>query len=390
MASIARRSQRATNIWPGFVDALATLLMVIIFLLMVFVLAQFFLSEAISGRDQTLQRLQNQISELGNLLSLERKANTDLRVNVTQLSEELQASVNRGDELTTTVRSLTRDLDAAKQVAMDLQETIRADAKTIEAKVREVLSLSQQTSALQALKEELESKIAGMAGKLQESETTLIAEKKLSESARAQIALMNKQMAALRDQLAQLSEALDASERKAKEQGVKITSLGKRLNAALASKVQELTQYRSEFFGRLRELLGNRSGVRVVGDRFVFQSEVLFQSGSAELGVGGKKQLDQLAETLIEIAATIPKDINWILRVDGHTDPIPIRTALYRSNWDLSAARAISVVNFLIAKGLPPQRLAAAGFGEFQPIDPRRDEIANRRNRRIEFKLTQR
>jgi chemotaxis protein MotB len=159
---------------------------------------------------------------------------------------------------------------------------------------------------------------------------------------------------------------------------------------ALASKVQELARYRSEFFGRLREVLGKRKDVRIVGDRFVFQSEVLFETGSAELGGAGQQQLGQLARALTEIAARIPKDLPWVLRVDGHTDRIPIHTPEFRSNWELSTARAISVVRFLIDQGIPADHLAATGFGEHQPLDPGLSEAALRRNRRIELKLTQR
>ena len=197
-------------------------------------------------------------------------------------------------------------------------------------------------------------------------------------------------MAALREQIARLNEALDAAETLAEERGVQIANLGQRLNAALASKVQELSRYRSEFFGRLRQLLGERQGVRVVGDRFVFQSEVLFATGSSELGDEGKAQLGQLAETLLQIAAEIPTDIDWVLRIDGHTDRIPINNWRFPSNWELSTARAVSVVKYLTAQGVPARRLAAAGFGEFHPLDDREDEIAYRRNRRIELKLTQR
>jgi chemotaxis protein MotB len=174
------------------------------------------------------------------------------------------------------------------------------------------------------------------------------------------------------------------------EKEVQIADLGRRLNAALATKVQELARFRSDFFGRLRELLGDRQDIRVVGDRFVFQSEVLFASGSAELEPEGRKQLSQLASALAEIAATIPEDIDWVLRVDGHTDRRPISTPEFPSNWELSTARAISVVKFLIIRGIGPNRLAATGFGQFQPLDTGSDEIAFRRNRRIELKLTQR
>jgi chemotaxis protein MotB len=190
--------------------------------------------------------------------------------------------------------------------------------------------------------------------------------------------------------LAQLGGLLDASEAKAAEQGVQIADLGKRLNEALANKVAELAGYRSEFFGKLKQVLGERPDIQVVGDRFVFQSEVLFDVGSAQIGDAGKEQLAQFARTLLDIGATIPSDIDWILRVDGHTDRRPIYTAQFQSNWELSAARAIAVVNFLQSQGVPPERLVAAGFAENRPLDPSDDEIAYRRNRRIELKLDQR
>ncbi|MEX2449287.1 MAG: peptidoglycan -binding protein [Rhodospirillales bacterium] len=371
--------------------------MVIIFLLMIFVLAQFYLSDAISGRDSALARLQNQMSELADMLALERKSNEDLRADITQLSQELQTSIFVRDTLSDNLQSMARRAEGAEQKAAGLEtelsdalKTIEADKETIELKVRELAKLNDDIAALTAFREELEKKVAGLAGKLEKSETAVIEERKASESARAQAALLNKQMATLREQLGRLEAALEASEKRTKEQKVQITSLGKRLNAALASKVQELSRYRSEFFGRLREVLGQHRGIRIVGDRFVFQSEVLFASGSAEIGSEGRPQLAQLAKTLSDIAKKIPDDIDWVLRVDGHTDKVPISTSRYASNWELSTARAISVVKLLIEEGISPDRLAAAGFGEFQPIDARQDEIALRRNRRIELKLTQR
>ena len=439
MAALARRAQRSTNIWPGFVDALATLLMVIMFLVMVFVLAQFFLNEALSGRDAALRKLEIQVSELAELLGLERAQSEDLRLNVAQLSEELQASVALRDDLSATIEGLTLRAETAEQSSERLNKaleeafatieadktrlasqsselaalstraesaeekaarlkkaledafaTIEADKDKIQVQVRELAALTQSVAALRALKQELETKIAEMAGKLGESEAAMIAERDISESARARLALLNRQMAALREQLAQLSAVLEVSEVLSKKQKVQIANLGKRLNAALATKVQELSRYRSEFFGRLREVLGRQPGVRIVGDRFVFQSEVLFASGSAELAEAGQGQLGRLADTLREISMKIPKDIDWILRVDGHTDKIPIHTAQFPSNWELSSARAISVVKFLKSREIPANRLVAAGFGEHQPLDDREDEIGYRRNRRIELKLTQR
>ncbi len=397
MTTLVRRSQRSTNIWPGFVDALATLLMVIIFLLMIFVLAQFFLGEALSGRDAALRKLQIQISDMSNLLSLERKANNDMRQNVAQLSEELQASVIMRDDLNA---SLSTMQDRAQQAEKQTEElssrledafsVIQADKETIEAKIQDLAKLSNDIVALDALRAEMEAEIEEMSSKLADKDNDITKERNIADSARAQVAFANRQMAALRDQLDRISQALEIAEQKALDQGVQISSLGKRLNTSLASKVQELSRYRSEFFGRLREILGNQPGIRIVGDRFVFQSEVLFASASAELGEEGKVQLKQLAATLREITGRIPGDIDWILRIDGHTDSIPISNWKFPSNWELSAARAISVVKFLIAEGISADRLAAAGFGEFRPLYPARDEVANRRNRRIEMKMTQR
>ena len=390
MTAIARRRQRDTNIWPGFVDALATLLMVIMFLLMVFVLAQFFLGQALSGRDQALSRLQNQVSELAELLSLERRNTDDLRKNFAQLSEELQISVALRDDLKTSLGRLRQQADETKLKLATALATIETDKSKISTQLEELTSLVQDVAGLRALRDELQAKIAAMAGKLEQSGEKLLAELDISKSARAKVALLNQQMAALRQTLAKIAEALEVSEKLATDQKVQIASLGKRLNAALAAKVHELSRYRSEFFGRLREVLGAQKGVRIVGDRFVFQSEVLFAKGLVDGGEGGHKQLRQLALTLSEIAKKIPPDIDWVLRVDGHTDKDPINTARFPSNWKLSAARAISVVQFLISQGLPPRRLVAAGFGEFQPLEDHDSEISKRRNRRIELKFTSR
>ncbi len=380
---MTRRSQRSTNIWPGFVDALATLLLVLVFLLMVFVLAQFFLGQALTGRDLALRKLQDQVGELADLLALERKAGEELRFNVAQLSRELQASVASREQLTSNLRSMTiRAEDAEKAAA--------ADKETVADQARRLANLGNDIAALQALKEELEKKVSSLGDQAETSGKALIEEKKISESARAQVALLNRQMAALREQIARLNQTLEASEKESERQQVQIANLGSRLNAALASKVQELSRYRSEFFGRLREILGNQAGIRIVGDRFVFQSEVLFDTGSADLGPPGQEQIDRLAATLLDLSKKIPADIDWILRIDGHTDTVPIRTGRFPSNWELSTARALSVVRRLIENGLPPNRLVAAGFGEFSPLDNRDDEIARRRNRRIEFKLTER
>ena len=474
MAVRARRASRSDAIWPGFVDALSTLLMVVIFLLVVFMLAQYFLSVALSGRDEALDRLSRQVSELASLLSLESQANAELRLDIAQLSAELQSSTAARDELSSELTSLVSerdaldlrlaemtdqaaraaaDAEALRAVLAEANRTIEADRETLELRLAALASLRRDIATLRQVRTELEAQVSQLATALDEtaasldesrtaatvmrtemtaqrdramelearlseeeertvlaqqeiddreirlnelrlalrqSDEELTAEQSLSAEARARIELLSQQIEALRAQLTRLSEALDIIEAEAREKGVVISDLGRKLNLALAGKVEELQRYRSEFFGRLREVLGNRPGIRIVDDRFVFQAEVLFASGSATLEDAGRPQMAQLARTLLTIAREIPEDIPWVLRVDGHTDRIPIFNEQFPSNWELSSARAISVVRFLIDQGVPPDRLVAAGFGEFQPIDPSDDEIALRRNRRIELKLTSR
>jgi chemotaxis protein MotB len=390
MALSVRSRRQGPDIWPGFVDAFATLLMVIMFVLTVFVLAQFFLSDLLSGRDQALSRLQQQVSELADLLALERRASADLRTSLAQLSTQLQESTTARDTLAIRLkeaaeRAATSETERQRLSTelADAFKTIQADRETIELKLRDLASLQRQIEALQAQRD----KLAGEVGTKEKESEELRGD---LAGARAEVELLNDQLTALRQQLARIEEALKTEEAKTKLQNVQIADLGKRLNLALAGKVEELARYRSEFFGRLREVLGNRPDIRVVGDRFVFQSEVLFPSGSAELTPEGALQVSQLGKTLSEIAKTIPDNINWILRVDGHTDRVPISTWQFPSNWELSTARATSVVKQLIADGIPPDRLAAAGFGEYQPLDAGAASEARARNRRIELKLDQR
>ena len=453
-------SRRSINIWPGFVDGLASLLLVVIFVLMVFMVAQFFLSIALTGKDEALSRLNAQIHELAELLALERGASIELQSNVAELSSQLQGSLAEQESLINQLRDLTEDRDslsvalaaseedaaeaaaalAAARLAMEeelqlsdeqrlalaeqrrLREEALSDVDAERAKLEAALAamridkkrLQEALAAIatqklellaayetvEADKEKIEVQLAELAilkslrdqlaEKLLSGEAALADQETLTDEAQVQVALLNRQIAALRQQLAVLSEALGIAEADIVERDVQIANLGQRLNVALASKVQELARYRSDFFGRLRETLGDRQDIRVVGDRFVFQSEVLFDSGSAELATEGRRQLARLATALKEIAAKIPDDLNWVLRVDGHTDRNPIFTSQFPSNWELSTGRAISVVKFLVSQGISAKHLAATGFGEFQPLDPGNDEVAFRRNRRIELKLTQR
>jgi chemotaxis protein MotB len=454
----------ALNPWPGYVDALSTLLMVIIFVLLVFVLAQAFLSVALSGKDRALDRLNRQMAELTDMLSLERSHSTELQSAVAGLTQDLKTAANARDQLSAQVSGLQQQVaeanahrdalqaerdrlsaqladsglqaqaassrmaqlqqrmadaagrtdaagrDAAVTVAQlaearrqlaaaqaTLASTTTADKATIQAQVSDLAKLADEVRALTALRDELEAQAKEAAGHaLTEAQaraaltSQLSDEQKLSDSARAQIALMNQQVAQLRTQLAQVSTALDISAKASSDKDVQIANLGARLNTALASKVEELQHYRSEFFGRLRDVLANRPGIQIVGDRFVFQSEVLFPAGSADLTTPGQDQIRALATTLKQIEGDIPKDLSWILRVDGHADRQPVGHGTFASNWELSSARAISVVKLLIAEGVPPNHLAATAFADFQPLDPADTADAYAKNRRIELRLTDR
>ena len=341
MALSRTRRERGVDYWPGFVDALSTLILGIIFLLTVFVVVQFYLSQEVSGKDTALQRLTARIAQLTQMLSLEEAGKATLDEQLAQMRATLAATEGERNRY----KSLYEDLGSGSATAQ---------------------------------------------GKVTELAQQLDAEKQISLRAMAQIEVLNQQIAALRRQLAAIEQALEASEAKDKESQSRILDLGARLNLALAQRVQELTRYRSDFFGKLSAILGNRPDIRVVGDRFVFQSEVFFDTGQAILKPEGKTELDQIAAAITELDQKIPSEIAWVLRVDGHTDVRPVSGATFKSNWELSSARAISVVQYLISKGISPQRLVAAGFGEYQPIDPGNTDEAYSRNRRIELKLTER
>jgi len=450
MAAISRGGRQQFNAWPGYVDVLSTLLMVVIFVLMVFVIAQVFLSRALTGSQDALAELRTQLAALSDTLAMRVKEKEELSAQLSELSATLDRVTGERDEKTQQLTVVIGDLNSLKRErealatelanaqkgAADLDDETKAALaqrakeieeayKTIDADREKIKALLSDVALLESLRDEMARKLLanedaikqGAEGlklteerlKLSEQERQrtelalslsdeekkkstddLIEEKKISESARLQMAILNRQLLELRDQLATLNAALEASEKKAKDQDVQIADLGTRLNAALANKVAELASYRSEFFGRLKEVLGERPDIQVVGDRFVFQSEVLFDVGSADIGEPGKVQLAQFAKTLIEIGEKIPNEIDWILRVDGHTDARPIYTFKFPSNWELSSARAIAVVKYLESQGVPANRLVAAGFAENRPLDSSGSEQAYRRNRRIELKLDQR
>ncbi len=339
MALARSRRSQVTNYWPGFVDALSSLLLVIIFLLSLFMLSQFFLGQEISGKDTAMTRLNAQIAELTELLQLEKANSDDLDTTIATLQATLANT------------SADRDRMAAQLAGLGTG----GDGKDA------------QIAQLQA---------------------DLAAREDLSDEATAQVALLNQQLSALRTQIAALEQALQASESKETDSRTQIADLGRRLNLALAQRVQDLSRYRSDFFGKLREVLESRSDVRIVGDRFVFQSEVLFPAGEATISDAGRTEMGKLAAVIRELITQIPEDVNWVLRIDGHTDKRPINTPEFPSNWELSAARAIAVTKYFVEQGIPAQRLVAAGFGDSRPLDNGDTEEAFARNRRIEFKLT--
>ncbi len=525
-----RQNGNGLEAWPGYVDALSTLLMVIIFVLLVFVLAQAFLSATLAGRNEDLDKARAELSDLRAALTLERGRTADLtrardqaardlaaaaqaratlsqqldtlrdvtaklsgerdrltaqlgdarlafdaasvaadryraalaqteaqrdeaqrnaaalqgqvatkaqdeaaaRSELAETQRRLAAAIARAEtaeknaatlraqaddligqssaaakdeataraELTATQRQLAAaraQLAEMQSQIATLDRTVKVDKETIEARLSELADLAQQARALQALREDLErrlreteARLTAETGKRTATENDLAAARKLSDAARGEIALLRREIEELRTQLTTIAKALDISKAQLQDKDVTIADLGQRLNVALAERVQLLERYRSEFFGRLRSVLENRPGIQIVGDRFVFQSEVLFPRGSAELSPSGMAQMNALAETIRQIANEIPSDVNWLLRVDGHTDPQPVRGGQFASNWELSAARAITVVKLLIAAGVPPERLAATGFGEYQPFEPGDTPEAYAKDRRIELRLTDR
>jgi chemotaxis protein MotB len=450
MARTRHRGENGLDAWPGYVDALSTLLMVIIFVLLVFVLAQAFLTATLAGRNDTLAKVRIELQQMSNALSLEKGQEADLRLSLAKLNRDLTETAAARDTLAsqlaavtaaerndqTTIAGLTeaRKADQAtiatltqagkadqatiaalnaaaaadkatiaarladlERLRNEMNQTVTADKATIEARLADIAKLMEQMRALTALRDELERKVQdAAAATMTEQErraavqAQLANEQRLADSARAQIALLNQQVTELRAQFQSVQDALGIEKKAVADKELEITNLGAKLNAALAEKVEELKQYRSEFFGKLRSVLSGRPGIQVVGDRFVFQSEVLFAVGKAELTPAGVAQMNEIASTIKDVSTSIPPDLHWILRVDGHTDPQPLKGGAFASNWELSVARAVTVVKLLISLGVPPNHLAATGFGEFQPIAPGDSEDAWAKDRRIELRLTDR
>ncbi|MGB1924100.1 MAG: peptidoglycan-binding protein [Candidatus Puniceispirillaceae bacterium] len=376
-----RRSENFT--WPGFVDALASLLMVIIFVLMVFVLIQANLVYRVSGQDATLGEMRQQLASLSELLNIERRASADLAADLAQLQIQLDSSETERGALTqqlalvqAALGTRTSELTALTTKQAETEAALNAARDALDERLRALQMVEGQLALTEARNRTQQQKMQDL-----EAQTT---------ASKAEVAQMTLVLAGLRQRIEELSALLAEKDQQAKDDQIAIANLGKSLNNALASRVQELQQFRSEFFGRLRDVLKGRDDVQIVGDRFVFQSEVLFAPGQADIAATGQQQLSQLAVALADIAAKIPYDINWVLQVDGHTDNLPVRAGRYADNWDLSTERALSVVRFLVSQGVPAARLAATGYGEFQPLTSGDTTEDRRLNRRIELKITQR
>lgn len=338
MIGSKRRTRSTINVWPGYVDALSALLMLIIFMLLIYVVSQLYLSKALSDRDTELARLNSRLQEISRMLGLE------------------------------------QDQTQALEQAMSSLQSQYGEA------------LAQKSELSEALEEERESRLEQQFN----AEAKLTQKEQLTDSQRSIIVLLSNQIAALQDQLSRITAALRLQEKVTAEKEAELEQVGQRLNTLLAERVNELERYQSEFFGRLRKILEDNDNIRVVGDRFLLPSELLFASGSASLGPDGKRELDKLAEVLLNVVSAIPDDIDWILRIDGHTDRIPINTPEFPSNWELSTARAVAVVRYLASQGVPEKRMVAAGFGEFFPVATGNTPEALQQNRRIEIKLTDR
>lgn len=407
-------------------------------------------NQSIAENTTALEAARASIAELEAARDLEINEKEAAQLALAQLREEISSESEgarlasaRAEALEALVQDLRQKLEAEREETAALssaEETRLVEAAAAEAlreKLRNseaeltamTLALEEQRrkaeetltllAAAEAVKNELVGSDASIASAMERqaallatANSKLAEEKRISAASQREVALLNEQTRVLREELTRLQILIDESAEKDREARVQIESLGSELNAALAraaaeqraraeleakererleAEATDLRNYRSEFFGRVREILGEREGVQVVGDRFVFSSEVLFRPGSAELGAGGRAQISRVAEVIRAISQEIPPEINWVLRVDGHTDANPIgRGSIFADNWELSQARALSVVKYLInQEGIPADRLAATGFGEFQPIAFGDDPESLAQNRRIELKLTE-
>jgi chemotaxis protein MotB len=407
---IASRRRPALDIWPGFVDALAALLMVVIFVLLLFSVGQFLLNDALVGRDEALSRLRGQMNSLSSLLAQTREDKQQLEQRLQGVASELQSTQATRDDLQTRLAALTlkaHDVElalAALQLELNTSRSQLAEQEQVGRQQAERLQTLKSTrdqlqtdldtsrsqlSEQQQLRQAQAEQIRTLESARDQLESDLTASRQEAGRARQDATDLNQQLVALNEQIARLNKALEVSESSLQDKTLEVANLGARLNEALVDKVEELAAYRSEFFGKLHEALKDNPDVRIEGDRFLLPSEVLFPSASADLDERGKREIAKVAHSLLDIMAKIPPDMDWVLRVDGHTDRRPVRK-VFPSNWELSSARATSIVKDLIAEGIPPEHLVAAGFAHYHPVDAGDTPEAYQRNRRIELKLTSR
>jgi len=363
------RRRHVDYTWPGFVDALSSLLMVIIFVLMIFVLSQFFLSQKMSGQDEALIKLKTNLIELSELLSLERQSTTQLTSHLSILENKI-VKLNNKLVLENKLNIKNQDELVKNKVLIDFNDKkIKELEQTLDLKIKAIL-LSKNN--------------------MKKKNFEIVEKNDFLKASKDEINRLVSASLKLRNRLSQLQALLSVYKAKDKKDKVKTLNIGKDLNSALARKVEELQKFKSEFFGRVKELIKDRPEIRIVGDRFVFQSEVLFSPGSVEIGSKGQLEMVKLASTLMEIEKSLPTDIDWILQIEGHTDNLSVKAGqTYKDNWELSTKRALSVLRFLIKQGIKPSRLAASGYGSFQPIDKNNNINAREKNRRIEMKITQ-
>ncbi|MDA0764565.1 MAG: peptidoglycan -binding protein [Proteobacteria bacterium] len=370
------RRRHVDYTWPGFVDALSSLLMVIIFVLMIFVLSQFFLSQKMNGQDEALVKLKTNLIELSELLSIERNVTIELTSNLTIFENKINIIQNKLEQ-----EKIKNDNN--KEKLQENEKTIRLSKIKI-SELEEILN--------KKIEEVLTSKntIISLENNLQKRKSEVEIKTDILKANKEEINKLTAASIQLRNKLSQIQTLLTAYKAKDKKDNVKTLNIGKDLNSALARRVEELQKFKSEFFGRVKELIKDRPEIRIVGDRFVFQSEVLFSIGSVEIGPKGQLEMVTLASTLVEIEKSLPTDIDWILQIEGHTDNLPVKEGqTYKDNWELSTKRALSVLRFLIKQGINPSRLSASGYGSFQPIDINNNANARKKNRRIEMTITQ-
>ena len=370
------RKKQLDYTWPGFVDALSSLLMVIIFVLMIFVISQFFISQKMSGQDEALIKLKKNLTELSDLLSLERGTTSELTSQLSVLEEKIVV--------------IKEELLKEKEITKQYQEEIRGTKNIIALNESEINELKISLEEKIKNTTQLRNKVSDLDKQVNQKNLEIQSKDKILKANKEEVNQLISTTLKLKNKLTQLQTLLSAYKAKDKKENVKTLNLGKDVNSALARRVEELEKFKSDFFGRVKELIKGRKEIRVVGDRFVFQSEVLFSLGSEELGVEGQLEMQKLAATLMEIEKSLPTDIDWILQIEGHTDSLPVKKGqTYRDNWELSTKRALSVLRFLIKQGIDPNRLSASGYGSFQPIDKKNTKSARMKNRRIEMKITQ-